>query len=231
MKIENERANLTQSELGVLAGDRERWKRMGAGAHLDDWLAYGPGLMLRRSMAMRIAFVNRPEGKGYAAAFAAQLESDGLHTMDKQSISAVLWLNDDPERIMVLREIRETMTTGERSRLNSPISARQRVEKLLKTRAKARAEGIDEAEAEAEVKTSPMARMKAQNLEQQRRIAHLEEQLAAAQLRADGSAFDLNRDTIDDIGSTIAGKVSSHRAKGIADAIVKHLKQRKSPAG
>jgi len=39
---------------------------MGSGAHLDDWLAYGPGLLIRRRLAMRIAYVNRPEGKGYA---------------------------------------------------------------------------------------------------------------------------------------------------------------------
>jgi hypothetical protein len=40
MKIENERTNLTQSEQNVLAEDRERWKRMGAGTianKVDNW--------------------------------------------------------------------------------------------------------------------------------------------------------------------------------------------------
>ena len=134
MKIDIERQQLTQSELAVLAQDRDRWQRMGAGAHLDDWLAYAPGLMLRRRMAMRIAYVNAPEGKGYAQAFGALMQADGLHTMDRQSITAVLWLNDEPGRVTILREIRETMTVGERARLNSPISARQRVEKILKAR-------------------------------------------------------------------------------------------------
>jgi len=36
--------DLTVSERQVLDDDRERWRRMGSGAHLDDWLAYGPGL-------------------------------------------------------------------------------------------------------------------------------------------------------------------------------------------
>ena len=37
--------DLTVSERQVLDDDRERWRRMGSGAHLDDWLAYGPGLL------------------------------------------------------------------------------------------------------------------------------------------------------------------------------------------
>ena len=95
---------------------------MGGGAHLDDWLAYQPRLMIRRRLAMRIAFVNRPEGKGYAQAFAQLMKSDGLDHMDKTSISAVLWLGDEPERMQMLRELREAMTPGRRSRLNSPIT-------------------------------------------------------------------------------------------------------------
>ena len=50
---------------------------------------------------MRMTFVNKPEGKGYAQAFAELMKADGLDTMDKTSISAVLWLGDDPERMRV----------------------------------------------------------------------------------------------------------------------------------
>src|SRR6478672_8735402 len=119
---------LTPSEYEVLSRDKERWQRMGAGGHLDDWLAYQPGLMIRRRLAMRLAFTNKPEGKGYVQAFAELMKADGLDTMDRTSISAVLWLGDEPERLKVLRELREAMTPGQRSRLNSPITARQRVE-------------------------------------------------------------------------------------------------------
>ena len=121
---------LTPSEYEVLSRDKERWQRMGAGGHLDDWLAYQPGLMIRRRLAMRMAFTNKPEGKGYAQAFAELMKADGLHTMDKISIAAVLWLGDDPERMRLLRDLREAMTPGQRSRLNSPIRARQRVEAI-----------------------------------------------------------------------------------------------------
>jgi hypothetical protein len=221
MKIEEERQQLTQSEQNVLAQDRERWARMGAGCHLDDWLAYAAGLMLRRRMAMHMAFVNTPEGKGYAKAFCALMEADGLHTMDKQSISAVLWLNDNPEHVTILREIRETMTVGERSRLNSPISARQRVEKVLKAR---------NGGTEASVRTSPLARQAAVVNEQARDIEHLKERLAAAEAR-DGSLFDLRKDSIKDIAATIIANVTPGRAEGIAREILHQFKSKKTPAG
>jgi hypothetical protein len=195
---------------------------------------------LRRQIAQRIAHVNKPEGKGYTQAFAALLEADGLNTMDKYSISAVLWLNDDPERMTVLREIRETMTIGERSRLNSPISARQRVEKILKMRkaaAQTREEGREgEPEGEPEdepeecPRLSPMARLKEQIAEQTREIEHLKERLAAAEQR-DGSLFDLRRDAIDDIAAVIMSNATPGRVQGIAHALIRLLKKQKTPVG
>ena len=128
-------SDLTQSEREVLKEDAARWKRMGAGSHLDDWLSYYPGLAIRRRLAMRLAFTNKPEGKGYAQAFAELMKADGLlDPAGKTSFTAVLWLGDDPERIQILRELPEAMTPGQRSRLNSPITARQRVEAITQAR-------------------------------------------------------------------------------------------------
>jgi hypothetical protein len=42
---------LPQEDREVLAEDKERWHRMGAGQHLSDWLAYAPGLRIRRKLA------------------------------------------------------------------------------------------------------------------------------------------------------------------------------------
>ena len=73
---------------------------MGAGSHLDDWLAYFPGLAIRRRLAMRLAFTNKPEGKGYAQAFGELMKADGLlDPTVKTAFTAVLWLGDDPERM------------------------------------------------------------------------------------------------------------------------------------
>ena len=232
MKIENEITQLTQSQQDLLAEDRERWQHMSKGAHLDDWLAYGPGFMLRRHIAQRIAHVNQPKGRGYNGAFAALLEKDGLHTMGMPSITAVLWLHDNSERLEILEEIREAMTAGERARFNSAITARQRVEKRLKIRkaaAEAREEGR-EGEPEETVRTSPMARVKDQNVELTREIEHLKERLAAAEQR-DGSLFDLRRDKIDDIMSAIIGNASPSRAEAIARKLLIRIKERKTPVG
>jgi hypothetical protein len=220
MQIDSiKQTELTQSQRDVLKQDTARWERMGGGGHLDDWLAYQPGLMIRRQLAMRIAFVNRPEGKGYAQAFAQLMKSDGLDHMDKTSISALLWLGDEAERMQMLRELREAMTPGRRSRLNSPISARQLVEKALK----ARQSGTEETE-----KMSPVALHKQTIMEQAREIEELKLKLAKA---SDGSLFDLKKDNADDIATVIVNSVGAHKAKAIASGIAAWLKPKPKPAG
>ena len=197
-------SDLTQSEREVLKEDAARWKRMGAGSHLDDWLSYFPGLAIRRRLAMRLAFTNKPEGKGYAQAFGELMKADGLlDPAVKTSFTAVLWLGDDPERMKVLRELREAMPPGQRSRLNSPITARQRVEAILQ----ARRHGVEES-----VKTSPVALLKHQIVEQAREIVELQHKLAK---REQGSLFDFKHDSADDIANAITDNLSAHKAKSL----------------
>jgi hypothetical protein len=133
----------------------------------------------------------------------------------------VQWLHDDAERLNILREIRETMSPGERSRLNSPISAKQRVLAVLK----ARAGGTEE-----QLKTSPVAILKEKLVEHIHRIAHLEEQLAAAEHR-DGSLFDLKRDSADDIGRALADSISENKFRNIVKAATERYKAKRAPAG
>ena len=144
---------LTKNERDVLALDTKRWGAHGRRGPPDDWLAYGPGLMIRRRLAMKMAHANRPVGKLYGDNFAALMNADGLGHMDGTSVSAVLWLHGDPERMQILRDMRETMSPGQRARLNSAITARRRIEDILK----ARASGLEEAE-----KVSSVALLKQQ---------------------------------------------------------------------
>jgi hypothetical protein len=67
----------------LLKADRERWKRMGESGHLYDWLDYHPGLSIRRRLAMRLAYTNRPEGKGCALAYNQLMRAGGFDTNDK----------------------------------------------------------------------------------------------------------------------------------------------------
>jgi hypothetical protein len=198
----------------------KRWKHMGAGAHLNEWLAYGDGLMIRRRLAMKIAHVNRPEGRGYVQTFAQLMKLDGLEHMDKTSITAVLWLHDEPERMAVLREILDTLNVGQRARLNSPISARQRVEKELKVR---------QGGTEAQSKTSPITILKQSLVEREHKIAHLEERLAAAE--RDSSLFDLKKDSAEDIAEAIVANVVEHKVRTLIKAMDARLKKKRAPAG
>jgi hypothetical protein len=193
---------------------------MGAGSHLDDWLSYYPGLAIRRRLAMRVAFTNKPEGKGYNTAFAELLKADGLlDPAVKTGFTAVLWLGDDPERMKILRELREAMTPGQRSRLNSPITARQRVETILQAR---------HSDSEETLRASPVALLKEQLSARDREIAELKQKLVK---HDEGSLFDLKHDSADAIALAIVGYVSAHKAKTLAEGILARLKKSQKPAG
>jgi hypothetical protein len=132
MDVAVPRDNLTEDQRAILASDRVRWQRMAAGAHLDDWLSFGPGQLIRRSQAMQRTGTNKPEGRAYNEEMAALLKEHGLHTADTKQLTAVLWLHSDPERLAVLDEIRSALTDGQCSRLNTPTAAQQRVRQLLR---------------------------------------------------------------------------------------------------
>ena len=85
-----------------------------------------------------------------------------------------------------MRELREAMTPGQRSRLNSPITARQRVETILQ----ARRHGV-----RGNVRASPVALLKEQMVEQAREIVELKHKLAKHE---HGSLFDLKHDSADE---------------------------------
>jgi hypothetical protein len=211
---------LIPSDRAVLVEDGIRWKqRLAAGQHLNDWLAFAPGLMIRRTLAMREAHANKPEGRGYAEAFSRLMKKDGLDTMEKSAVSALLWLHQNPERLVTLKEIRDGMTDSERARLNSPISARQRVENLLKARANGHEDKL----------ASPVATYRERIAEQEREITALKERLLRSQ--ENESLFDLKKDTIENIADTIVGQTAPSRSKAIADAIRKKLKAIVKPAG
>ena len=220
MSIEEiKQKELSPEERDVLSEDAARWTRMGAGSHLDDWLAYQPGLGIRRKLAMQVAHVNKPKGRGYNEAFGVLMRSDGLEHMDKHSISALLWLDDQPERMQMLKEIRSGMSPGERARLNSPITAKKRVADAIKARADPPLQVT---------RASPVAQLKNQITEQANEIAQLEQKLAELDGDDDFAHFDLKKDNADDIAVVIVNSVSEKKAKSIAAGIVAWFDQRSS---
>jgi hypothetical protein len=175
------RADLDAEDRKTLAEDRKRMERLGKGSQLDDWLAFGPGLLIRRRLAKNIAGLaetDHAKGHRYSRAFKQQMEMDGLYDRTsksdvmKSTFTAVLWFYDDEKleerRREILEEIRRNMTPGQRARFNSPISAQQRVLDELRTRGLAPAK-------------KPRAPKPADNLDQANaRIVELEEELKSA---------------------------------------------------
>ena len=123
------RADLDAEDRKTLAEDRKRMERLGKGSQLDDWLAFGPGLLIRRRLAKNIAGLAETDpakGHRYSRAFKEQMEMDGLYD---STFTAVLRFYDDEKleerRREILEEIGRNMTPGQRagstrrSRLNS----------------------------------------------------------------------------------------------------------------
>jgi hypothetical protein len=138
------RTDLTDAERAILVDDRKRMAKLGTGTQLDEWLAFGPGLMIRRRIAMRIAQTNEPIGRRYTDAYVAQMTLDGLYdptttNVMKTTFTKVLRLYEEPRALDILAEIRRDMTPGQLARFNSPITAWQKVDKVLNPPAAANA--------------------------------------------------------------------------------------------
>jgi hypothetical protein len=79
--------------------------------------------MIRRRMAMRAANTNRPEGRGYVEAFNRIMIKDELYDPNpknpkeearwRTTLTCVVWLHDRPERLQILRELRDAMSKAE----------------------------------------------------------------------------------------------------------------------
>jgi hypothetical protein len=213
----------TTGEREMFERDRERIKHIGTGSHLNEWLEFGPGMLCRRTLAMRMAHTNSPQGKAYNMAMSQLMARDGLDEPDlKTTFRAILWLYAEKGALDALRDIRAEMSLGERARFNSPITARQRVTKRLA----AQYEPADPGELPEKVPTGK------QKLEES--VRQLEEELTTARAKIkqleklDGGLFDLFNDTANDIAATIVRSISPTKAGDIARAIQKAIKAAKA---
>ena len=235
MPIEDIIASLPAELRQRLERDAERAKRMVGGGHLQDWLDYEVSFWGIRTEAMRIAHVNRPEGRGYSEAHGQLMAHYGLNHLDGGTVSAVLWLTDQREKTKsgdlhltrkeILDGILKSLTPGQRSRLASPITARQRVQKRIAELA-ANESATDDAKIEKPLsKLKQTEHMLAKALQEKH---HLEEQLK----RGDQSLFDLRQTPPKEIAFVIVENVSEGRwrdLKKFADEGYKRKRQK--PAG
>jgi len=128
--------------------------------------------------------------------------------MKPVTCSNLLYLAE-PENRIVADEIRHAMSATERMQVTHPDTMAKRARAHIKARVGA-----------AKARLSPMEKLKQE-------IAELKRKLERSD---DGSLFDLKRDCIEDIAAVMIS-TSKSRAKSIAEAVLKKLKQDTAPAG
>ena len=138
-EIEQAVHELPHDEREILVSARELGKSIAKGRHLDEWLLLAEAQKIRSRLAMRLAQTNHRTGAAYTKYLHRVLQHAGIDTKDKKimsSLTALSWLVDDEhsERLEILQKRRASMSQGELSRMNSPITARTFVQKVLKPR-------------------------------------------------------------------------------------------------
>lgn len=139
-----------------------------------EWMTIGEGLLEGRRWAMRIAGVNRPEGKGYVTAYGEWLKRYKVDDMDRADRAKLLQLMEDRPAV---EEWRSTLTDNERRSLNNPTLVWRKWTAATRTKKpKPRTAGYSATE---------MGRARDMVQQQDERIRELEEELAAAREQAD----------------------------------------------
>jgi hypothetical protein len=175
----------------------------------EDWMAIAEALEVGRTESMRAAHTNVPQGKRYERVMGDWLRSHSFYVIDKSTRTHLL------ECLRYRAEIdrwRATLTETERFRFNHPHTV------LRKWRA---ATPIPANES----KPSPMAKLKAVNIELQQKLYRAERELSAG-----GGDLWTPNDTPDDIAAIMVDKLSQYKAERVARAILKTLNNKKTAA-
>ena len=239
MSIENIISELPVELRLRLERDAERAKLMTSGAHLQEWLDYEVSFWGIRSEAMRLTYSNQPKGRAYNEMVAHLKQHYGFDHLDGECVTAVLWLTDPEEKYRdgdkyvtrkeILSHILKNLTPGQRSRLASPASARQRVLSEIKRLKAAETGVLSETADEGE---RPLSKLK--ETEQQLAKALQEKDALEERLkRSDGSLFDLKDTPAKQIADVILATVTDYKAneiqKHLAMGVAEKRKTRKVP--
>jgi hypothetical protein len=114
-------------EAQILELARAAADRLVAGATWNDWVTVGRALQIGRTEALREAHTNKPEGRGYAAAFSRWLTTAKLDkAADKPTRARLLDLLDHLQEVEKWRAI---LTVNRRLELNHPRTVWQQWQK------------------------------------------------------------------------------------------------------
>jgi hypothetical protein len=187
----------------------EAAERIKRGQHWLDWMAVAEGLEVGRNKAMRRAGANRPVGSAYNKAFGGWLnEHKWARDLDKPTRSHLFWCLDHRIEIEAWRA---TLAQNERARLNHPTATKRRYEATHREAAGAPEPGVKET--------------RSHKLEREIERLTGESDMWRKRAQAEGSLFDLKKDSVENIARVIAGNVSFGRLLSIQKALAEEIKR------
>jgi hypothetical protein len=186
---------------------QEAWNRLRDNSTFANWSFVGAAHVLGRAEAMRDAHTNKPEGRGYNAAFAAWARKFGFADLDKGDRARLFNVMDNLKEIAAWLE---KLPLKERLRLNHPSSVWRRWKAATTT-----------PKADAEPKASPMQKLKDEL------VAAVEERdRYKREVERGGGDLWTPEDKPKDIARIIVGKLTRRKAESVAREILAALKEK-----
>jgi hypothetical protein len=194
----------TKSEATIIQNAQGAWNRLRIGLTWHDWTTVGAAHVIGRATAMRDAHTNKPEGRGYNAAFAAWARKYGfdLDKGDRARLFQVMGHLAEIEAWLAQR------SPTERLQLNHPSTVWRRWKAATA-----------QPKPDAEPKPSPMQKLKDEL------IAVIEERdrYKAAVERGGGDLW-CKTDRVKDITKVMIDQLGKPKAERVAREILKAVK-------
>jgi hypothetical protein len=203
----------TADQARVIALGREAWQRKRDGSDWADWVHIGQALDAGRTLAMRAANTQNPQGRQYAEAFAYWLSQNDYDGMDKKLRADLLGCIKD---LVQIERWRTTLAENLRLAWNHPTTVLRHWRSSLKISAAPQPNKVVKG-AGMEIAFQTLT-IENQRLEQENQ--RLEHELAKARR---GTLFD-SGDSVIEIATAIDGEIRSIRTpagkyREIADAL------------
>jgi hypothetical protein len=227
----------------LFAGARAAWKVLGTGGvDWDTWLAVGRGLEECQKLALERAQSNDMSSQRAKKEMAKLLDAEQLACINKSVRSVLLAVMRDMPAIAAWRD---TLTSTERMRMNHPQAVMRRYKRATiipppkpdDGAAAAPARGLKAAyqiaDAEVQAAKNEIIELKQRLKTEVRLDGHFEAAMQSAKteiselrqrLKTEGSGFDWNSDTPDNIARAVVDSIDRQRAERIAQAMLHFLR-------
>jgi hypothetical protein len=201
----------------ILNEAREAWEFHSQGLGWLKWVAVGRGLQECQHLALTATHSNDMTSFTARMAMADILKRERLDRINKGDRSILLKVM---ENLPAITAWQATLSTSERIRYNHPQAVWKRYQKATVV-----PPPDPQAASGGETKATPRG-YKAALGDAESKISVLEQRL-----KTEGSLFNLNSDTPEEIARAIVGNVALSRAERIAREVLKLAKDRKAKAG